>query len=166
MLDDAFEATSNSKYDPQKTWFLAHDVNPPYDRSVLRITLPSSFVQQLQRWILNEPSKTFTSPQQFIRNLIYHGFHHAEEIQSFPANELSKSYQDFLDSEELHEVVSVKGNTVKRLHQALEASLTAIDREKVMDRALKLAGETNDPEYAKLLQGVAQRSSSQPWHQG
>jgi hypothetical protein len=145
-------AGSSSGYDPSKVWFMSHDPAPPYERESIRMYFPSSEMQALRRFLVDDSSRTFTSVQQILRNAFYHGFHHMQEQQRFTviAN-LSRLHEQTLKAEEKYEVLRAKSRQVDLVRKMRGEAHTDEDLADVKAFVSDLANEQTDIQHAKRI---------------
>lgn len=141
----------STEYDPKKIWYLSRDAKPPYERSQIRLSLPKQLTSSIQRFLYNDPAKTFISIQQVLLNAVYHGFHHMEEVQGITdLTETVEIVQSILKDEEDQVTIKAKAERLTMLKELWQQAGT-LDREKLRVRVMEDASVSNDPQYAQKL---------------
>lgn len=151
-MSDVFtgQVSGDDAYNPRKVWFATRDAKPPYDKSSLRMYYPQWFLQEVNKFIRDDPSKSFTSAQQVLHNAEYHGFHHMMTMD-YPVSDVAEMSYLLNDANDLAARQSVQSGLVQALTDAMRNAETDLQRDEVKERIEVALRRLKDPQLVEKL---------------
>jgi hypothetical protein len=111
---------------------------------------PTWFLQEVNRFVRDDPSKSFTSAQQVLHNAEYHGFHHMD-AQGFQADELIRNAALMNDMEELASIHAAQNGLLRSVDDAMRSAETTAQRAAVTAKVRAAILQTSDAELVEKL---------------